>query len=441
MSPVHEFHRRGHMVTEDKSIKVHQSVENLFRHEAGKIVSTLTRIFGLPNLELAEDAVQEALLKALRQWSFGNVPENPPAWLMRVAKNQALDILRRDARFRRKEGEIAATLTQQAILEDVPSFSPDEVNDDQLRMIFACCHPALPTESQVALTLKTICGFGVEEIARAFLLTEETIAKRLTRAKHRLRSAAVPFEIPAGAEISARLDSVLDVVYLLFNEGYNASHGVTLIRSDLCEEAVRLARLLTEHPAVDRPKIHALLALMLLQAARFPARIADDGAMLLLRDQDRTLWDKAMVAEGISHLNRSAEGNEVSEFHLQAGIAACHCTAESFQATDWRQICSLYDLLVEINDSPVIALNRAVAIAQVRGPEAALAMVAEIKGREAVGKYYLLYAVLGEFHLELGQYREAQENYRKALQLTNTPAEQSFLRERLRACQLIIDHF
>lgn len=439
MSPVHkpvagfvEF-----MAAEDQSVEVRRSVEHLFRHEAGKIVSTLTRIFGLPNLELAEDVVQEALLKALKQWSYRGIPENPSGWLMRVAKNHALDVLRRETLFRRKEEEIAVMLEQRLAMAAEPEiiFSPEEVKDDQLSMMFACCCAALSMELQVALSLKTLCGFSVGEIARAFLLPEETIAKRLTRAKQRLREAAVPFEIPVGAELSKRLDSVLQVLYLLFNEGYNASHGEDLIRHDLCHEAIRLTRLLEEHPAGNTPKTHALLALMLFQTARFPARIGDDSSMLLLREQDRTCWDRTMIAEGVSHLNRSAEGGEASEFHLQAGIAACHCIAESYDATDWQQILSLYDLLVKLNDSPIVTLNRAVAIAKVRGPDAGLTALDKIRGRKSLSGYYLLYAVLGEFYFELKEYREAERNYRSALQLTGMSAEQNFLRKKLRICE------
>ena len=425
------------MVAEDQSSEVYQSVEHLFRHEAAKIVSTLTRIFGLPNLGLAEDVVQESLLKALNQWSYSGIPENPSGWLMRVAKNQALDVLRRETSFRYKEEEIAATLAQQYSISPEPEmlFSVEQVKDDQLRMVFACCHAVLSMELQVALSLKILCGFSVGEIARAFLVPEDTIAKRLTRAKQRLREAAVPFEIPVGAEWPKRLDSVVQVLYLLFNEGYNASHGEDLIRYDLCHEAIRLTRLLIEHPAGNAPKTHALLALMLLQTARFPARIGADSSVLLLQEQDRTLWNRTMIAEGVSHLDRSAKGAEASEFHIQAGIAACHCVAESYEMTDWQQILSLYDLLVKINDSPVISLNRAIAIAKVRGTEAGLTAVLEISGRKSIGGYYLLYAVLGEFYLELKEYRKAEQNYRSALQLTEMSKEQSFLKKKLRICE------
>jgi RNA polymerase sigma factor (sigma-70 family) len=412
-------------------------VEHLFRQEAGKIVSALTGIFGLRNLELVEDAVQEALLKALRQWSYGKIPPNPAAWLMQVAKNQALDMLRRNTRFQEREEEIAAVLLQHPALSAQPAitFTTEEIRDDQLRMIFACCHPELASENQAALTLKTLCAFSVGEISRAFLTSPETVAKRLTRARDRLRKAAVPFEIPTGPELSNRLDSVLDVLYLLFNEGYNASHGEDVIRRDLCDEAIRLATLLQEHPAGDEPRTHALLALFLLQAAHFPARIDASGDILLLPEQDRTRWDQEMIAKGLSHLNRSASGEEASVFHLQAGIAACHCTAKRYEETDWARILSLYDLLSTISDSPVIALNRAVAVARVRGPAAGLKAVAEIKNREALQNYYLFYAVLAEFCLKSKRYGEAEDNYRHALTLTSLPAEQSFLREGLARCE------
>jgi RNA polymerase sigma-70 factor (ECF subfamily) len=305
-------------------------VEHLFRHEAGKIISALTGVFGLRNLELVEDAVQEALLKALRHWSYGKIPPNPAAWLMQVAKNQALDSLRRNSRFREKEGEIAAAFEQHPALSSQPevTFTTEEIRDDQLRMIFACCHPEISSEARVALTLKTLCGFSVGEIARAFLTSPEAVAKRLTRARDRLRKAAVPFEIPSGPELSNRLDSVLDVLYLLFNEGYNASEGEDVIRRELCDEAIRLATLLQEHPAGDEPRTHALLALFFLQAAHFPARVDASGDILLLQEQDRSRWDQEMIARGISHLNRSASGEGASVFHLQAGIAACHATAD-----------------------------------------------------------------------------------------------------------------
>jgi RNA polymerase sigma-70 factor (ECF subfamily) len=400
------------------------------------MVSTLTRIFGLDNIDLAEDVVQDAMLKALQHWSYGNIPANPSGWIMEVAKNRALDILRRETLFHNKE-EVIGKDFQGAITASDPAalFSEAEVKDDQLRMIFACCHPLLTNESQIALTLKTLCGLGVAEIARSFLTSEETIAKRLVRAKQKLREMRVPFEMPAGAELSQRLDSVSQVLYLLFNEGYNASQGESLIRWDLSTEAIRLSDLLLGHPASNFPKTNALHALMLLHAARFPARLGDDGSILLLQDQDRARWNKTMVEWGLFYLEQSATGGELSEFHLQAGIAACHCLADSYETTDWRKILSLYDLLVGISDSPVFALNRAVAVSKVEGPLAGLRAVAEIENTKPICSYYLLYAVLAEFHLDLGEIGAAANYLNKALGLTTVKGEQAFLRKKLDRCE------
>jgi RNA polymerase sigma-70 factor (ECF subfamily) len=302
-------------------------------------------------------------------------------------------------------------------------------------MIFACCHPSLSRESQITLTLKTLCGLGVAEIARSFLSNEETIAKRLVRAKQRLREAKVPFEIPSGGELRARMDSVLQVLYLLFNEGYNASQGHELIRWDLSAEAIRLSELLLEHPACNTPKSNALQALMLLQASRFSARVADDGGVLLLDEQDRSRWNRAMIESGLHYLNESASGEELSVFHLQAGIAACHSLADSYEATDWPKILSLYDMLVEIDESPVVALNRAVAIAKVHGPQAGLEAVTGIQNKKAISSYYLLHAVLADFNLELGNLQEASDHLLKALELTHVESERAFLARKLTRCE------
>ena len=412
--------------------KVSQLVEHLFREETGKIISALTGSFGLRNLELIEDAVQEALLKALRVWSYGNIPPNPAAWLMLVAKNHALDHLRRDTRWREKEEQIALEQAHFTSTEAQLIFSEDEIKDDQLRMMFATCHPALARESQVALTLKLLCGFSMDEIAHAFLTNTETIAKRLTRARDRLKTNAVPFEIPSGPDLTPRLDAVLDALYLLFNEGYNASQGDDLIRRDLCDEAIRLTSLLAEHPAGDTPRTHALLALVLLQAARFSARINFDGEILLLQDQDRAAWDQKMIARGLIHLERAAAGEKISQFHLQAGIAACHCVAQTWDATDWKKILQLYDMLLQIDDSPVIALNRAVALGRVKGPDSCLAALERIEDQKRLSNYHLFHAVRGECYLQTGRTAEAANDFRCALSLTSIPAEQNFLQKKLR---------
>ncbi len=304
-----------------------------------------------------------------------------------------------------------------------------------MRLLFVCCHPHLAQESQVALALKTLCGFNTVEISKAFLTTEASIAKRLTRAKQRLRDDHIPFEIPSGNELSKRLEAVLQTLYLLFNEGYKASGGERLVREELCFEAIRLLAFLVEHPSGDQPAAHALLALMLLNAARLETRVDPDGNLLRLDEQDRAKWNLEMIGRGMWHLSRATGGDTLSQYHLQAGIAACHCTARNFASTDWAQILGLYDRLIEIDDSPVVALNRAIAVAEVHGPAAGLAAVAAIPERGKLNSYYLLYAVLGEFERRLNNPQAATEHFRTALKLADTKSEQTFLHKRLRACE------
>src|SRR5438477_230516 len=334
------------------------------------MVAILTRIFGIEHLNLAEDVVQEALVRALQTWPYYGIPKNPSAWIMQVSRNLALDVVRRERVFRDKEAEIVRLMEHKNPAPDEAVFPDQELKDDRLRMMFACCHPLVASEAQVALALKTLCGFSTLEIGRAFLTREAVIAKRLTRAKQKIREARISFEIPAGREISQRLDGVLQTLYLLFNEGYKASGGEKLIREELCHEAIRLAALLAEHPAGNQPRTHALLALMLLNGARLLTRIDGAGNILRLQDQDRADWNGPMIARGFFHLAQSAAGDELNEYHLQAGIAACHCAAKDYPSTDWPQILSLYDRLTELNDSPVVALNRAVAVPHTHGPRA-----------------------------------------------------------------------
>src|SRR6266436_2944782 len=298
--------------------EVSRLVEHLFRHEAGKIVATLTRIFGIEHLNLAEDVVQEALARALQTWPFYGVPKNPSAWIMRASRNLALDVVRRRKVFQNKQAEIIRLMDRESIAPDEAIFPEEEISDDRLRLMFVCCHPAIPADAQVALALKTLCGFGVTEISRAFLTTDAAIAKRLTRAKQKIRAAQIPFEIPAGEELTQRLDSVLHSLYLLFNEGYKASSGNKLVREELCHEAIRLASLLAEHPAGNRPRTHALVALMLLNAARLPARTDPEGNILRLKEQDRSTWNQELIARGMQHLSMSAVGDELTTYHLQA---------------------------------------------------------------------------------------------------------------------------
>lgn len=413
--------------------EVTQVVEHFFRHEAGRIVSTLTRIFGVEHVNRAEDVVQETLVRALQTWPYYGIPRNPAAWITQVAKNLTLDLIRRDKIFRNKESEITR-LMEQGCLDPTgehSAFVEGQINDDRLRMMFVCCHPRVPQEDQVALALKTLCGFSAAEIARAFLTSEAAIAKRLTRAKQKIREARIPFEIPAGEELTQRLDGVLQTLYLLFNEGYKASVGEQLIREELCHEAIRLGALLAEHPTVSRPRTHALLALMLLNGARLRSRTDSDGNILRLKEQDRSCWDQAMIARGLFHLMQSTAGDQVSEYHLQAGIAACHCAAKDYESTDWAQILSLYDRLIEIDDSPVVALNRAVAIANVHGPRAGIEAVEAIQNREQLNSYYLLYVVLGEFEAHLSHRQAAINYFRKSLELATIQSEQLFLSKKL----------
>jgi RNA polymerase sigma-70 factor (ECF subfamily) len=416
-----------------QTTEVRQLVDHLFRHQAAKIVSTLTRIFGLAHLDLAEDVVQETLLKALRQWPFHGVPQNPGGWILQTAKNFAIDTLRREASFRNKAEAIAYQLEQDMRVTD--ESDANELQSDQLAMMFTCCHPRLPREVQIALTLKTLCGFSVAEIAKAFLAEEATIAQRLVRAKRKIRDDKIALEMPAPWALHKRLDAVLEVLYLLFNEGYNAHEGENLVRQELCAEAIRLTSLLTEHRAGDKPKAHAALALMLLQASRLPARVNAEGDLLLLTEQDRSRWDRRLIHLGLHHLAQSAQGEELSEYHLQAGIAACHAAAPNPEATDWQSILAHYDTLIEINPSPIVALNRAVALAMIQGPEAGIKELKRISSLRQMQSYYLFPATLAEFYKQKGEPKKAGEYYRQALNLAGTEPERRFLQRKLKECE------
>ena len=412
-------------------------VDHLFRREAGRLVAILTRHFGVEHLQLAEDVVQDALVKAMETWPFTGVPRNPSAWLLQTAKNRALDQTRRDALWRGKQPELSLLVEDclhSALTVSPPQFE-DEIRDSQLRIIFVCCHPGLPAAAQVALTLKTLCGFGEREIAAAFLTSEAAMTKRLMRARQFLREQAIAVELPVAADLVPRVDRVLQAIYLLFSEGYKASQGDKLLRADLCAEAIRLAELLTMHPLGDRPESHALLALMHLNAARLPARVDDGGSLLLLAEQDRALWNQAQIKQGMRCLEASGSGAEMSRYHLEAGIAACHCLAPSFAATEWAQIVMLYDRLLGKDGSPIVALNRAVAVAQLAGPRAGLAALNGIKGRGALKNYYLYHAVAGQLELEAGDPVRATDCFRQALTRATLPAERALLEKRLAQCR------
>lgn len=403
------------------------------------MVAILTRIFGPEHLTLAEDVVQEALAKALERWPFYGIPENPSAWILRASRNLALDVVRRQKLFRDKETQIAL-LTEHSSPAPEAIFPEEEIADDRLRLMFVCCHPLIPAEAQAALALKTLCGFGVTEISRAFLTSAAAVAKRLTRAKQRIREARIPFDIPAGEELKHRLEGVLQTLYLLFNEGYKASVGERLVREEICQEAIRLTGLLASHPVGNQPKTHALLALMLLNAARTHARVDGAGNLLLLHEQDRTRWDAALIAQGMYHFARSGSGEEVSTYHIQTAIAVCHCMAKTPQSTDWRQILSLYDRLAQIDGSPVVALNRAVAVANVHGPGAGIEAVQAIRNCGQLDSYYLLHAVLGDFEARRSDLDAAADHFRRSLALAQTESERAFLSKRIQVCQGALGH-
>ncbi len=406
-------------------------VEHFFRHETGRLHGALVRLMGVHNLSLAEDVAQEAMLRALRTWSMGGVPANPSAWITRVAMNLARDAMRHLRMSTAKEPAIITHFEQSLATPAVAWEGAWEFRDDTLRLMFVCCHPSIAPDAQVVLALKMLCGFSNGEIARAFLSTEAAIEKQLTRTKQRIAEMGIGFELPEGEAVATRLDGVLAALYLLFNEGHKASSGDRLLREELCGEAVRLTSLLLAHPAGKSPKSHALLALMLLTAARFPSRQDEQGALLRLGDQDRSRWDQALIGLGLVQLAEASSGTELSEYHLQAGIAACHCIARDYASTDWARILVLYDQLLRVKPSPVVALNRVVALAQVRGVDAALKEISLIPAKERLQGHYLYHAVSGELQLQAGEARAAAESFRRALQLATVAPEQDHLARRL----------
>lgn len=415
---------------------VAETIDHLFRHEYGRLTSVLTRIFGTRNLELAEDVVQDTLLKALEQWRFSGIPNNPSGWLYKVARNKALDIIRRNKVQQKFADDVAPLLKSEYTLIPVLKelFDEAEIRDDVLRMMFACCNPEIPSESQVALILKTLCGFNIEEISRAFLAQQETINKRLYRARQQFRSGDVKFEIPSSRQLEDRLDNVLTSLYLLFNEGYNSSHSDHLIRNDLVEEACRLCYLLTENPKTDLPQVNALLALMLMHASRLKARLDADENILLLEKQDRALWDRELIRRGVFFFERALT-EEPSSYHLQASIALQHVMAPTFEETDWPSILHLYNLLTERFPSPVVWLNRAIVVSRIEGPQKALEEIEKIPGIEKLSNYYLLPATLGDLNFRLKKYKEAYQYFEKAFSLTQSNAEKKLLRGKMNLCK------
>jgi RNA polymerase sigma-70 factor (ECF subfamily) len=423
--------------------QIRELVDSLYRVESGRILATLIRLLG--DFDLAEEAMHEAFAAALGLWPRSGLPGNPRPWLISTARFKAIDTLRRRARLERaldaSQGELLryleAQLSSAQNSNDEDSLEDgfeDAVEDDRLRLMFTCCHPALPPEARVALTLREVCGLTTEEIARGFLITPSTLAQRIVRAKAKIRETPIPYEVPSPQELPERLGAVLHVIYLVFNEGYSAAAGAEVTRAELTGEAIRLGRLLTElQPAPEvLPEIIGLLALMLLQASRHASRTSRTGELILLEHQDRSLWNREQIAEGLALLEKALKSGRFGSYTLQAAIAAVHAEAESVTATDWRQIVALYDRLLRIQPSPVVQLNRAVAVAMCDGPEAGLTHIDAVLEHDELANYYLAHSARADMYRRLGRTAEARSSYEKALALTQQEPERQFLQERIR---------
>ncbi len=407
-----------------------KTIETLYRSESGRVLATLVRLLG--DLDLAEEAMHEAFAAALEFWPQTGIPDKPRPWLISTARFKAIDVIRRRARFDGAQRDLVAHMESR--VNDAPGGNEEtgdeEIEDDRLRLIFTCCHPALPPEGQVALTLREICGLTTEEIARAFLVTPATLAQRIVRAKAKIRETPIPYEVPTPQELPERLDAVLQVVYLVFNEGYSAAAGAEVTRAEITGEAIRLGRLLAG--LQPEPEVNGLLALMLLQESRRAARTSPAGELILLEHQDRALWNREQIAEGVGLVERALSSRRFGPYTLQAAIAAVHAEAESTAATDWRQIVALYNQLVRIQPSPVAYLNRAVAIAMCDGPEAGLKQIDAVLEHGELANYYLAHSARAELYRRLGRTAEARASYERALALTQQEPERQFLQERIR---------
>jgi RNA polymerase sigma factor (sigma-70 family) len=412
----------------------HRAIDAVWRIESARIIAGLARI--VRDVGLAEELAQDALVAALQQWPESGIPENPGAWLMATAKHRAIDVFRRNKRLERKHEELGRELQaqQEMAVPDFEAALDDDIGDDLLRLVFVSCHPILSTESRVALTLRMLGGLTTEEIARAFLVPEPTIAQRIVRAKRSLAEAHVPFEVPRGEELAARLSSVLEVIYLVFNEGYSATSGDDWMRPALCEGALRLGRILAEL-ASQEPEVHGLVALMEIQASRSRARVSPAGEPILLLEQDRAHWDQLLIRRGLAALGRAERlGGMQGPYALQAEIAACHARAVTPEETDWARIAELYDALAQVTPSPIVELNRAVAVAMAFGPAAGLELVDGLTAEPALKSYHLLPSVRGDFLFKLGRFAEAQKEFGRAAALTRNARERELLLERARGC-------
>jgi RNA polymerase sigma-70 factor (ECF subfamily) len=393
------------------------------------MVSVLTKIFGPHNLQLAEDVVQDTLLKAMNTWKINGIPDNPSAWLFTAAKNTAIDVIRKEKRHHEFAGHNAYLLQSEYTLSPTINewMNKDAIEDDQLRMMFTCCHPSLAAESQVSLILKTLCGFSIAEIAKAFITTNDTIEKRLYRARQKFREEKVVFEIPKKEELEQRLDNVLTAIYLLFNEGYNSTQHEELVRKDLLEESLRLGELLILHRATKKPKVFALLALICFNSARSDARLDKEGNILLLKDQDRSIWNQALIQRGHYFIDQSATGETLSTYHIEAAIACEHAMAKEYSQTNWKHILDYYDLLYELRPTAIVGLNRAVVVAELYGAGDGIKAIENIPGIEFLKNYYLLHAILGEMYLQLSDREKANDCFSKAALLTASETEKKLL--------------
>jgi RNA polymerase sigma-70 factor (ECF subfamily) len=404
-----------------------RTIETLYRSESGRVLATLVRL--LRDLDLAEEAMHEAFAAALESWPRTGIPDKPRPWLISTARFKAIDTLRRRARFDTSQDELVRYLEAQGSSAE-RSNEEDSLEDDRLRLIFTCCHPSLAPEARVALTLREVCGLTTEEIAKAFLTTPSTLAQRIVRAKAKIRETPIPYEVPTPQELPERLGAVLQVIYLVFNEGYSAAAGAEVTRAELTGESIRLGRLLTE--LRPEPEVIGLLSLMLLQESRRAARTSPTGELILLENQDRSLWNREQIAEGLALLEKALKSRRFGSYTLQAAIAAVHAQAESVAVTDWRQIVAIYDQLVRIQPSPVVQLNRAVAIAMCDGPEAGLAQIDAVLEQGELANYYLAHSARADMYRRLGRTAEARSSYEKALELTQQEPERQFLQERIR---------
>jgi RNA polymerase sigma-70 factor (ECF subfamily) len=406
--------------------RIRESLDSLYRSESGRILATLIRLLG--DLDIAEDALHDAFKAALEQWPAEGIPSNPRSWLVSTGRFKAIDRLRRSARFDTSLDTIAEQFDADA--KDPSELADKGVSDDQLRLIFTCCHPSLAPESRVALTLREVCGLTTEEIASAFLATPPALAQRIVRAKAKIRDAHIPYEVPSPSDLPERLDTVLQVVYVVFNEGYSASSGGSLTRSDLSGEAIRLGRLLVE--LLPEPEAMGLLALMLIQESRRSARTSAEGDLILLEDQDRSLWNREYIAEGSALVERALLSRRFGPYTIQAAIAAVHAGAPNAAATDWQEIVGLYDVLIRAEPSPVVELNRAVAVAMRNTPEAGLVLIDAILSRGDLADYHLAHSARGELCRRLGRFEEARASFTRALSLVRQEPERRFLERRLR---------